>query len=190
MAALATVLVAAIADAGQDVVTRGVTEWSATAAVARGIDLLQSNGGQRYAMPTLSWGRVLTDGRGPAFLRGRFEWAVEVTPIFAEWSSGRARGLAVAPLQWRWNLASRRSLHPFAEVGGGMLWTTRAIPSGTTGTNFMTHGGVGVRLLSGRHRGLVAGYRLHHISNGNRLRRNPGVNAHMLTLGYTWIARP
>lgn len=190
MALVAAVLAAAPAAAGQDAVTRGVTEWSASAAVARGIDLLQSNGGQRYAMPTLSWGRVLTDVRGPAFLRGRFEWAVEVTPFFVEWSSGRARGVGVAPLQWRWNLAPHGRVHPFAEVGGGALWTTAPIPAGTTGSNFMTHGGVGVRVLDGHGRGLVAGYRLHHISNGNRLRRNPGVNAHLLTVGYTWIARP
>ncbi len=184
-------LLAVPAAAEQDaVMTRGVTEWSASAAVARGIDLLQSNGGQRYAMPIVSWGRVLTDVRGPGFLRGRFEWAVELTPIFAEWSSGHARGVGLAPLQWRWNLAPRGRLHPYAEVGGGALWTSDPIPAGTTGSNFTTHGGVGVRVLGANGRGLVAGYRLHHISNGNRLRRNPGVNAHMLTLGYTWIARP
>jgi len=187
--ALAAVLAAGAAEAGQGAVTRGVVEWSASAALARGIDLLQSRGGQRYAMPTLSWGRVLTDLRGPAFLRGRFEWAVEVTPVFAEWSSGRARGVGVAPMYWRWNLAPHGPVHPFAEVGGGALWTTTPIPAGTTGSNLMIHGGVGVRILSGRGRGLVAGYRLHHISNGNRLRRNPGVNAHMMTVGYTWIAR-
>ncbi len=190
MAGLAIALVAVPAQARQDLVTRGVTEWSASVAVARGLDLLQSSGGQRYAMPTLSWGRVLTDERGPAWLRGRFEWAVEVTPLFAEWSSGRARGFGVAPLQWRWNLAAHGSVHPFAEVGGGALWTSGALPAGTTGSNFMTHGGVGLRLLAGRGRGLVAGYRLHHISNGNRLQRNPGVNAHMLTLGYTWMDQP
>ncbi|MEP7116879.1 MAG: acyloxyacyl hydrolase [Acidobacteriota bacterium] len=174
----------------QDALARGVTEFSATAAVARGIDLLQSSGGERYAMPTVSWGRVLTDVRGPAWLRGRFEWSVELTPYFAEWSSGGARGVGVAPLQWRWNLAPRRGVHAFAEVGGGALWTTAPIPDGTTGSNFMTHAGAGLRLLGGRGHGLVAGYRLHHISNGNRLRRNPGVNAHMLMLGYTWTARP
>ena len=54
----------------------------------------------------------------------------------------------------------------------------------------MTHAGLGFRLLGGRSGGLVAGYRLHHISNGNRLRRNPGVNAHLLMLGYTHVARP
>lgn len=188
--AVALGLAAPIAAAGQDVVTRGVTEWSVTAAAARGIDLLQSTGGERYIMPTLSWGRVLTDLRGPALLRGRFEWAVEFTPVFAAWSSGRARGVGLAPLQWRWNLAPRGRIYPFAEVGGGALWTTEPIPAGTTGSNFMTHGGVGLRVLGGRGHGLVAGYRLHHISNGNRLRRNPGVNAHMVTVGYTRVGRP
>ncbi len=179
-----------VAAAGQDVVTRGVAEWSVTASAARGISLLQSGGGQRYAMPTLSWGRVLTDLRGPGFARGRFEWAVELSPLVVEWKSGRARGLGLAPLQWRWNLVPRRGVHPFVEVGGGAIWTTSPMPAGTTGSNFMTHGGVGFRLLGGRASGLVAGYRLHHISNGNRLRRNPGVNAHMLMLGYTRVTRP
>ena len=174
--------------AGQNTVARGVTEWSVTAGYARGIDLLQSEGGERYVMPTVSWGRVLTELRGPAFLRGRFEWSVEVTPLFTGWSSSRARGVGLAPLQWRWNLASHGRVHPFAEVGGGALWTTAPIPAGTTGSNFMTHAGAGLRLLSGRGRGLLAGYRLHHISNGNRLRRNPGVNAHMLMVGYSRVA--
>ena len=66
-------------------------------------------------------------------------------------------------------------------MGGGALWTTAPIPQGTTGSNFTSYAGVGIRVLrAGRH-GLIASYRLHHISNGNRLRRNPGVNAHMLT---------
>jgi Lipid A 3-O-deacylase (PagL) len=171
-----------------DAVTRGVAEWSVIVSAARGIDLLQSSGGERYAMPTLSWGRVLTDLRGPGWARGRFEWAVEVTPVFVEWSSGRARGVGLAPLQWRWNLTPRGRLYPFAEIGGGALWTTDPIPRGTTGSNFMTHAGVGFRVLAGGGGGLVAGYRLHHISNGNRLRQNPGVNAHMLVVGYTRVS--
>ena len=36
-------------------------------------------------------------------------------------------------------------------------------------------------------RGVIVGYRLHHISNGNRVARNPGVNAHMLVIGWTGI---
>ena len=185
-AVVAGMLAAAPAPAAaQPALTPGTTEWSVTAGVARGIAVLESRGGQRYATFQLAWGRVLTDLRGPAWFRGRFEWSMEVVPAFAEWSAGEARGAGVSPLGWRWNLEPRGHVAPFVEVGGGALWTTAPIPQGTTGSNFTSYAGVGIRVLrAGRH-GLIASYRLHHISNGNRLRRNPGVNAHMLTLGWT-----
>jgi hypothetical protein len=175
--------------AAQSALARGSAEWTAAAAIAQGIDVLQSAGGQRYAMPTLAWGRVLTDARGPSWLRGRFEWMVEVSPYFAEWKEGRARGAGVVPLSWRWNLDPRGRWFPYAEVGGGALWTTEPVPKGTTGTNFTTHAGFGARWLAAGGQGLLIGYRLHHISNGNRVARNPGVNAHMLVVGWTGIGR-
>jgi len=171
-------------------VVRGATEWSASASLARGINFLQSRGGERYVMGQVGWGRVLTDVRGPSWLRGRFEWTVEVQPLFVEWSAGDARGLGVSPLGWRWNLAPRGRLAPFVEVGGGALWTTAPIPATTTGSNFTAYAGVGVRVFGrGRH-AVLAGYRLHHISNGNRIRRNPGVNSHVITVGWTRVAAP
>lgn len=157
-------------------------------AFAHGITVLQSQGGQRYLMPAIAWGRVLTDPRGPSWARGRFEWGLEVTPFF-ELSGGRARGAGVAPLAWRWNLEPRHGAYPYVEAGGGALWTSEAVPSGTTGSNFMTHIGAGVRLLGTRTHGLTVGYRFHHISNGNRLTRNPGVNAHMVAVGWTRVSR-
>jgi hypothetical protein len=180
-------LAVAIPARAQATIARGASEWTAAAAVAEGVALLQSVGGQRYAMPSLGWGRVLTDQRGPGWMRGRFEWLVEVSPFFVEWAEGRARGAGIVPLGWRWNLQPRGRVFPYAEVGGGALWTTDAMPAGTTGSNFMTHAGVGVRVLGGDGRGLMVGYRLHHISNGNRVARNPGVNAHMLVIGWTRI---
>jgi hypothetical protein len=184
----AAIALAIVADlSAQPAVARGDTEWAVGAGLARGVTLLQSDGGQRYAMPTVSWGRVLTDERGPRWMRGRFEWSLEISPLFAEWSSGRARGVAIAPLGWRWNLAPRGRLHPYLEAGGGALWTTAAVPAGTTGTNFMSHVGFGVRVLNASRRGVVVGYRLHHISNGNRVAMNPGVNSHMLTVGWTAV---
>lgn len=160
-----------------------------TAGVARGAEVLQSTGRQRYAMPALAWGRVLSDLRGPGWMRGRFEWVVEVAPYFIEWREGHARGAGVLPLGWRWNLAPHGVVYPYLEVGGGALWTTEAVPTGTTGSNFMTHAGAGVRVLAGGGHGVVVGYRLHHISNGNRVASNPGVNAHMLVVGVTAIRR-
>jgi hypothetical protein len=164
---------------------RGMSEWSAAANVAHGIAILESGGGQQYAMPTLSWGRVLTDLRGPGWMRGRFEWLVEMAPYFTEWGEGSTRGAGVVPLGWRWNFAARGRVLPFAEIGGGALWTTAPIPAGTSSTNFTTYAGVGLRVVGAAGRGLLVGYRLHHISNGNRVSENPGVNAHMLVVGWT-----
>ena len=175
--------------AAPSVLTRGAVEWTAAAGVARGVAVLQSAGGQRYALPAIAWGRVLTDVRGPGWMRGRFEWVVELAPLFAEWSGGGARGAGVVPLGWRWNLEPRARLLPYLEVGGGALWTSEAVPAGTTGSNFMTHAGGGVRLVGSGGHGVIVGYRLHHISNGNRIAQNPGVNAHMLVIGWTAIRR-
>jgi len=178
------------AASAQSPVVRGATEWSASASAARGIRFLESLGGERYVTTQLAWGRVLTEPRGPAWLRGRFEWSVEVVPVFAAWSAGKARGIGVSPLAWRWNLESRGRLAPFAEVGGGALWTSAPIPATTTGSNFTAHAGLGVRVFARAGHALVVGYRLHHISNGNRLRRNPGVNAHMFSVGWTRMGAP
>ena len=176
------------APASGAVLDRGVAEWSAVAGIAQGVAVLHSTGGQRYAMPALGWGRVLTDLRGPRWMRGRFEWSVEIAPLFVEWAEGRARGAGVVPLAWRWNLEPRGRVFPFVEVGGGALWTTDAVPDGTTGSNLTTHAGAGVRVLGGGGHGLVLGYRFHHISNGNRVARNPGLNAHMLLVGWTGLS--
>lgn len=185
MVSLAVCASVARADA-QSALSRGTAELSASIGVAHGVTVLQSTGGQEYLMPSIMWGRVLTDLRGPRWARGRFEWAVEVSP-FIEWSSGRARGAGVAPLAWRWNLRPHGRVAPYADVGGGALWTSAAIPAGTTGSNFMAHAGGGIRILGASGEGLTLGYRFHHISNGNRLGRNPGVNAHMLSIGWTRV---
>lgn len=189
-AAALGLLISALAAApsgAQSAVAKGASEWSASAGAARGLTLLQSAGGDRYATAQLAWGRVLTDLRGPRWLRGRFEWSLEVMPTFVEWSSGHARGVGVSPLGWRWNVAPHGAWHPYAEVGGGALWTSAPIPDGTTGSNFTSYAGVGVRRLGAGGHGLIVSYRLHHISNGNRLRTNPGVNAHMITVGWTRV---
>lgn len=180
----------ASADQTAESAGRGVTEWSATVAAAQGITFLQSTAGDDYALLDLLWGRVLTDVRGAGWLRGRFQWSLEVVPIFRQWAGGHAHGVGVSPLAWRWNFVPHGRVAPFVDVGGGAMWTSAPIPSGTTGSNFSAHAGLGVRVLGRSTSGLVVGYRLHHLSNGNRLRQNPGVNAHMLTAGWTWVRQP
>src|SRR5688500_7975438 len=56
----------------------GASEWMVTAGPGFGISLFHSEPGHIYLVPSISWGRVLSRPVGPAALRGRFEWAIEV----------------------------------------------------------------------------------------------------------------
>jgi hypothetical protein len=98
-------------------------------------------------------------------------------------------GFGVSPLVWRWNFQPRGKLAPFAELAGGALWTRDPVPENTTTANFTAHVGYGVRYFVWPQTAIVVGYRFHHISNGNRLDENPGINAHVLQFGVSF-ARP
>jgi hypothetical protein len=118
-------------------------------------------------------------------LRGRFVWAVEVMPIFAQFSPSAVYGFGVAPVVWRWNFSPQARWSAFAELSMGGLWTSAPIPEETGTANFTAHWGGGVRLLPrGRH-ALLLGYRFQHFSNGNQLGSNPGVNSHVVLVGWS-----
>jgi hypothetical protein len=178
----------------QDVVAtpaldEGTTEWMATAGPALGVEVFQSAGGYRYFLQSLSWGRILSSSHGPGVLRGRFEWAFEVIPLYGQYDPENTYGFGFTPLLWRWNFEPRGRFAPFAELAGGALWTRDPVPARTTTSNFTAHVSYGIRYFVRRNLAVVGSYRLHHISNGNRLERNPGVNAHLLQLGLS-VLRP
>jgi hypothetical protein len=93
----------------------------------------------------------------------------------------------VTPLTWRWNFDARGKIVPFAELAGGLLWTQDAVPTGTTSGNFTAHATYGMRYFYRPRYAFVAEYSFHHISNGNRIERNPGVNAHVVQLGFSMM---
>jgi hypothetical protein len=167
----------------------GATEWMVTAGPAFGVQVFHSAGGHRYALQTISWARVLTEPRGSSFWRGRFEWAVEAVPVFGQFAPTRTFGVGLTPLAWRWNFEPRARYAPYAELAGGALFTSDPVPVRTTHANFTAHIGVGVRRFVRPQQAVVLGYRFHHISNGNRLERNPGVNAHVVVVGWSYMPR-
>jgi hypothetical protein len=168
----------------------GTSEWMVTGASAWGVRIFHSTSGHQYVMQTISWGRVLSHPRFSGKLRGRFEWAFEATPLYAQYLPNRVFGFGVAPLVWRWNFEPHGRYAPYAELGGGALWTSAPVPQRTTAANFTAHAGGGVRMLIGPQHAVVVAYRLEHISNGNRLDRNPGVNTHAIHVGLSLMRPP
>lgn len=163
----------------------GSSEWVVGAGAARSIGLFQSKSGRRYLVQTVSWGRELTRDHGPGALRGRFAWAMEVMPVFRQLQPARAYGLGVAPVLWRWNFVPRRRWSGFGELAMGGLWSSTTIPEGTSRVNFTAHWGGGVRVGTASGRSLVLAYRFQHISNGNQLSSNPGINSHVALVGWS-----
>src|ERR1700756_1301456 len=96
------------------------------------------NAGFRY-------GLILTAPHGPGFLRGRLEYAVDAVPIFlVAQKTNTAYGVGVNPFAFKWAFATRSSIVPYVEIGGGVLFTNNKVPEGTSHTNFTSGGAFGL----------------------------------------------
>jgi Lipid A 3-O-deacylase (PagL) len=163
------------------------SEWMVTGGPAIGVVVFNSARGHRYMLQTVSWGRILSAPRGPGALRGQFEWAFEAVPIYGQFAPTDTYGIGFSPLVWRWNFEPRGRVATYGELAGGGLWTTDPVPVRTTTANFTAHAAYGIRYFLRPQQALVLSYRFHHISNGNRLERNPGVNAHVFQVGFSYF---
>jgi hypothetical protein len=160
-------------------------EWNIAGGVARSVKLFQSTAGRSYAVQTIGWARELTHEWGPGALRGRFAWGVEAMPIFAQFSPSAIYGVGFAPVVWRWNFVPQPRWSGFAELSMGGMWSSEPIPERTGRANFTAHWGGGVRLRPRGSHSVLVGYRFQHFSNGNQFGSNPGVNAHVVLLGWS-----
>jgi hypothetical protein len=173
-------------------VTRNLAEWQLAAGIARSVDLYQSTAGRAYAVQTIAFARDLTRDIKLIGIRGRFAWGVEATPLFAQFNPSAIYGIGFAPVVWRWNFPEQPRWSAFAELSMGGLWTSEAIPEDTSRGNFTAHWGGGVRLRRramqvhpGPSDAIVIAYRFQHFSNGNQLGSNPGVNSHVVLVGWS-----
>jgi hypothetical protein len=164
----------------------GRSELTASVGVARSVNLFESTAGRSYAVQTIGWGRELSREWGPGLLRGRFVWAVEAMPIFAQFSPASIYGIGFAPLVWRWNFTPQPGWSAFGEMAMGGMWSSEPIPEKTSHGNFTAHWGAGVRLRPRGPHSVVVAYRFQHLSNGNQLGSNPGVNSHVVLLGWSY----
>jgi len=161
------------------------SEWAIAAGIAKSVNLFESTAGRAYAVQTIGWSRELTRELKLIGIRGRFAWGVEATPLFAQFSPSSIYGIGFAPVVWRWNFVPRRRWSAFGELAMGGLFTSDPIPDKTSRANFSAHWGGGVRLMPRGGHALLLAYRFQHFSNGNQLGSNPGVNSHVVLVGWS-----
>jgi hypothetical protein len=97
-------------------------------------------------------GRRLTGELGPGLLKGDFEYAVQVIPLWESYtpkfqrlncpvgatvasqcygpttSGGTYRGASIEPIILRWNFTKGKRLMPWVQAAGGVVYTTRKYP--------------------------------------------------------------
>lgn len=127
-------------------------------------------------------GKVLTHDRGPRLLRGNFEYAIDLVPLYEVHQNSWVYGAGFNPINLKWNLTSAKRVTPYLELGGGTLFSTHDVPGGTNSVNFRTHAGLGFHLA--RAAGPTIEIRYEHISNAGLASSNPGVNTVQVMLGW------
>jgi lipid A 3-O-deacylase len=142
-------------------------------------------------------GRVLTGEIGSGRMRGTFEWASDIMPLYETrqsdfYSSGPQRwvyGFAFSPVVLKWNWTAGKRVVPYLAAEGGILFSRTEIPPGDTSkVNFLPGGAFGIYLLRGTKGAVDASVHITHISNASLGDHNPGINATMqFRIGYTWF---
>jgi hypothetical protein len=131
----------------------------------------------------LRYGWVLLDSHGPSFLRGKFEYAIDAVPVYLIFQPvNTAYGVGVNPLNLKWNFERRGRIVPYAELSGGLLFTTHEVPPGTSSLNFTPSAAFGTHLLTERFAWSFEARYL-HISDAGLSRVNPGINTVEVRIG-------
>ncbi len=131
----------------------------------------------------LRYGWVLTRPRGPSFLKGNFEYVVDAVPLYFIFQRANAAyGFGLNPLGLKWDFVRRRRIAPYFELGGGMLFTTHEVPTGTSRVNFTPQSALGFHYLGSKLTWSVD-VRYLHISDAGLSGLNPGINTVQVRLG-------
>jgi lipid A 3-O-deacylase len=169
-------------------------------------------------------GKVLTPNIGPGLLHGNFEYGVELFPFWQSYTpkferrkctapgicsdpytvGGTFTGVSITPILLRWNFtgSGHSKIVPWAQGGGGVIWTNHKYPpfggppynvfndgpnSDTSVWNFTPQFGIGMHYFLSPRRSLDFGANAIHISSSSLGDKNPGVNASVqFSVGYTW----
>lgn len=168
---------------------------------------------------SIAGGWMLSGVRGPRPLRGRPELAVELIPVWVAdyprqllvicsrpllyqaasqcqqllaWGPYHPFGASITPFLLRWNFMRSNDSHaiPWAQLGGGLLWTNHKFPllgGSTSVINFTPQIGFGESTFVRKNQSLDFAFKVVHISNAGLGDNNPGINFTLqFSVGYSW----
>lgn len=131
----------------------------------------------------LRFGWILTDSHGPSFLNGKFEYAIDAVPAYLIFQpANTVYGVGLNPLNLKWDFSPRGRVMPYAELSGGVLFTTDDVPPRTSNVNFTPSAAFGAQFLGEKYAWTIEARYL-HISNAGLTVLNPGVNTFEVRLG-------
>jgi len=126
-------------------------------------------------------GYFLTDESGRGWLRGNLELVTEPTLLVIE--GQETTTLAGVTVLSRWVFAGTGRVRPYFEAGGGVLAGSLRLRETRCHVTFALQGGIGALVFVSERTAITAGYRFHHLSNGNTCDGNPGLDSSMFVLG-------
>jgi hypothetical protein len=131
----------------------------------------------------LRYGWVISSLHLPSFLRGRFEYTVEVVPVYLIFQpANTAYGWGFNPLGLKWDFQRRRRFSPYLELDGGTLFSNHNVPTYTNNVNFTPSAALGTHILGEKYNWSVE-IRYLHISSAGLGTYNPGLNTVQVRLG-------
>ena len=98
---------------------------------------------------------------------------------------GPVAGFGMTPIGLQVDVTARRRFQPYAAGAVGSIWFTRDTPSAYTRRfNFVAEFGGGFRFRTTERHWLRVGYKFYHFSNARTAPQNPGVDAHVVYVGF------
>ncbi len=160
--------------------------------------------GRKFALLELRWGRVVGTAK-----RTTFEYQAGITPIALAFKNEvrnpafqsatatpniaptvreTTYGFAFSPIGFRFIFLPNRRLKPFAATHAGFIFFKKPVPvPGSTSYDFTGDFGGGVMYQIKENKAINFGYKYYHISNMNIGEVNPGYNANVFYVGYSFF---
>lgn len=160
---------------------KGDQEWDLLAGVGIALDI-GGVGDREFLTLGGRIGRILTNQKGPGFLKGNAVFAVEILPVFLMFQEQTTYGASFTLLM-RHYMAPNSKVKPFLSLGAGALFSTDPIPPEASRLNFTLQAGIGIMWFPKTRLAYVLECRIHHISNAELNEVNPGINSIYIQFG-------